>query len=646
MCGIAGIIAPTGLAPAALERMSTALEHRGPDAAAYLLHQAGVPLAVSASADALAPRARAATVGLAHRRLSIIDLNDRSDQPMIDATGRYALTYNGEIYNYIEIRKELERVGHRFRTVGDTEVVLMAYREWGPACVHRFVGMWAFALLDLDRSCLFLSRDRFGIKPLFYSVAQGGLRFASEIKALLATGDLSLDPNEDAVREFLLIGRADTSEESFFRGIFHLPPAHNAVVPLGAPSRVNPRRYWTCPPPGREAIPVDAAEEFASLLDDSVRLHARADVAVGTCLSGGLDSSAIVCVAERLREGGATPSFAHHGFGYVPRDPAYSERSYMDEVTKRTKIRMTFVQASSQRAYELISQIARQQDEPFGTASIVAQWLVFEAAAHAGLKVMLDGQGADEVLGGYHAYLPMVARTHLRNWRLLRYARFAAEHRRMYGARPLPPRDALASAVPALRRLGDVRSRTLTPAASMLSPSFRGRWHLADTASLRPRSINEILERATTVHLPALLRFEDRNSMAHSIEARVPFLDHRLVEFAFRLPGEEKITGAVTKHILRESLAGVLPDAIRARTDKIGFRADPDITWTLARRHRDALLTSATQYEDRWLEREALARLLTSPDRSPDTEAALWRVISLKLWLARNWSESGTSLAK
>jgi asparagine synthase (glutamine-hydrolysing) len=317
----------------------------------------------------------------------------------------------------------------------------------------------------------------------------------------------------------------------------------------------------------------------------------------------------------------------------------------MEEVVAQTDLRMTYVEGRPERILDVIPAVARQQDEPFGTASIVAQWFVFEAAAQAGLKVMLDGQGADEVLGGYHAYLPLVARAYLRSWRLIHFARFAAEHHRVFGTQPLTARDTAATAVPGLRRLADTRARTLTPAAAVLSPAFRGRWHLADAASLEPRSINEILARATGVQLPALLRFEDRNSMAHSVEARVPFLDHRIVEFAFGLPGEDKIHGAVTKHVLREGLAGVLPEAIRTRTDKVGFRADPAITWKFAQRHRDTLLRSQTEFDERWFDRSAVARLLSSADRSPASEFALWRLISVKLWLGANWAEQARARA-
>ena len=278
-----------------------------------------------------------------------------------------------------------------------------------------------------------------------------------------------------------------------------------------------------------------------------------------------------------LRERGEIQSFAHHGFGYVPEDEAHSERRYMEEVVAQTDLRMTYVDGGPRRILDVIPAIARQQDEPFGTASIVAQWFVFEAAARAGLKVMLDGQGADEVLGGYHAYLPMVARTYLSELE-------AHSLRALCG---LAPSDVRRPTAHSPRRGGHGLPRPAPPrglrgrgSSPLPQPSCHPRsgagWHLADAESLEARSINDILARATGVQLPALLRFEDRNSMAHSIEARVPFLDHRMVEFAFRLPGEDKIHGAVTKHVLREGLAGVLPEAIRTRSDKVGFRADPD----------------------------------------------------------------------
>jgi asparagine synthase (glutamine-hydrolysing) len=617
--------------------MSEALEHRGPDGSAYLLHRSGI--AVGGSLDAPELQAEAgATVGLAHRRLSIIDLSHASDQPMVDESGRFALVYNGELYNYVELREELRRLGQVFRTTGDSEVVLLAYKQWGERCVGRFVGMWAFGILDLEKRQLFLSRDRFGIKPLFYSVGPGAFRFASEVKGLLAGGEVHPEPNEAAVRTFLLLGRADASEESFFSGIRHVLPAHNAVVPLDTPEQVRTTRYWTYPRQEYTGSPADAAGEFARLLADSIELHARADVAVGSCLSGGLDSSAIVCVAAELREKGKIPAYAHAGFGYVPRDPNLSERGYMDAAAERADLRMTYVESAPERITEVIPVIARQQDEPFGTASIVVQWLVFEAAHEAGLKVMLDGQGADEVLGGYHSYLTMSARIMLRQWRFMRYARFAAQHEEMHARRPLARRDAVATAVPGLRRLAGGRFGAPPAAVGVMSPELQGHWQDVDDGAAAPRSLNEILMRAGSVQLPALLRFEDRNSMAHSIEARVPFLDHRLVEFAFRLPADYKIHGAETKHILRRALEGSLPDKVRARRDKVGFRPDPGITWKFAELHRDSLLRAETPYEERWFNRAGLERLMSGRDRSEATEFALWRAISTKLWLRSHWS--------
>jgi asparagine synthase (glutamine-hydrolysing) len=299
---------------------------------------------------------------------------------------------------------------------------------------------------------------------------------------------------------------------------------------------------------------------------------------------------------------------------------------------------MTYVEAAPERITDVIPVIARQQDEPFGTASIVVQWLVFEAARKAGLKVMLDGQGADEVLGGYHSYLSMNARIMLRHWRFMRYARFAAEHEELHERRPLARRDVVATAVPGLRKLAGGRFSSRPAAVGVMSAALQSHWQDVDDGDAVPRSVYEILARAGSVQLPALLRFEDRNSMAHSIEARVPFLDHRLVEFAFRLPADYKIRGAETKHILRRALKGSLPEEIRTRRDKVGFRPDPGITWKFAELHRESLLAAETPYEERWFDREGLARLMSGSDRSEASEFALWRAISTKLWLRTHWS--------
>jgi len=639
MCGIAGEVSTAGVDVDALEAMGAAIRHRGPDGLGYLLHDPRNGIRVARSSEAVAADARGARVGFVQRRLSILDLSDAGNQPMVNESGDLALVYNGEIYNYVELRRELEAGGRRFRSSGDTEVVLAAYERWGRDFVERLVGMWALALLDVRRGVLLLSRDRFGIKPLYYSATAGRFRFASEPKALIAAPGGEARPDEATVRRYLLTGATDQGERTFFAGISSVPAAHNLEVPLASAAPGSATRYWHLPEEEYGGSRKSAAREFAELLRDSVRVHTRSDVPVGTCLSGGLDSSAIVCLAAGLMEAGSVPSYAHRGFGYVPDDPAVSEREYMEEVVRRTGIEMTYVEVNRERFADVLPEIVVQQDEPFGSTSIAAQWFVFEAARRAGVKVMLDGQGADEVLGGYHSYFPQIGIAQLRAGRSLAYARLALAHRRRFGSWPLPPQVALHTAAPRLGpRVWPTRpagpSPTLPPAAEILSAQMRERCTAADFSSPQHATVHDILAANTTsLGLPALLRFEDRNSMAHSIEARVPFLDHRLVEFAFRLPAEMKVHGATTKQVLRDALEGVLPERIRTRRDKIGFRADPSSTWTLAARHREALVANRTGPEVGWFDEPAVDRLLSGAETGIGAEFMAWRVINLKIWL-------------
>jgi asparagine synthase (glutamine-hydrolysing) len=630
-----------------LARMGDSLEHRGPDGEGYLPGTLGAdPLRRHSREQITAWDGKPPPVGFAHRRLTIIDLSERSDQPMVDSSGDYAIAYNGEVYNYLELREELAGLGHSFQSDGDTEVVLEAYKEWGPDCVQRFVGMWAFAIVDRPQRTVLLSRDRFGIKPLYYVRVGDGLYFASEIKALLQVPGLATEPNQEILGRYLLTGAVDFSEQTFFRGITSLPPAHNLELSLDRAPDPRPARYWCYPPQNGKIASAEAAERLRGLLEDSVRVHARSDVPVGTCLSGGLDSSSIVCVAESLRAAGQIPQYTHSAFGYLPHDEAFSERRHMESVVDSTGARMFFVDTPVDRFVEKLLSIVRQQDEPFGSTSIAAQWFVFEAARREGMKVMLDGQGADEVLGGYHSFFPTLGSQLLRHWRLLAYARFDREHRALLSRPPLPASGVASSLMPPpARRIVRRREVPLPPAAGLMSPQLRGlasRWH----PPRMPGSLQEhLLLNTASVGLPSLLRVEDRNSMAHSIEARVPLLDHRLVEFAFRLPDELKIRGVETKHVLREAMRGVLPEEVRARRDKIGFRAEPTATWRLAERHRESLLANRTSYEERWLDSVALAAILDGSDRSEESEFMAWRAINAKLWLRLYWGDAGDPLA-
>jgi asparagine synthase (glutamine-hydrolysing) len=640
------VAAPGGIRSSELATMTRRVAHRGPDGEGFVLYSPahGVTGPVSEPGDATS--GEKPTAGLGHRRLSIIDLSEASSQPFVDPWRRLALSYNGELYNYIELREQLTRAGHHFESAGDTEVVLRAYEEWGPDCADRFVGMWAFAILDAERKSLFLSRDRFGIKPLFWSLHEGTFRFASEIKALWALPELRGDPDEAVVARHLATGLIDWGESTFFAGIRQLAPAHPLVVRLDrAAEDLRPRRYWSLPVDELEVGDAEAVAAVHDLLYESVALHGRSDVPVGTCLSGGLDSSAVVEVAARLRGRGDLPAFNHIGIGYVAPQAEISERRYMEIVAADAGIEMSYVAPDRGDFVRRLPELVTQQDEPFGSASIAAQSFVFERAAAAGLKVMLDGQGADETLGGYHTYYVPAAKELLAQRRLRAYAGFARDYRSTFGVLPLTPKESVAAVAPwSVRLAASLSRRPAAPvgdAAPLMSAElhrvYEGLPTVADGAS--GDGLNGVLRAETTMlNLPGLLRYEDRNSMAYSIEARVPFLDHRLVEYVVRLPPRFKIRGATTKYVLRAAVAREVPAAILNRRDKIGFRADREATWALAQLRRDTLLQPENDFEQRWFDDRKVAAALAAPPRTAQDEFVLWRLINMKLWLRAHWS--------
>jgi asparagine synthase (glutamine-hydrolysing) len=650
MCGIAGIVAPNGFDHRHLRLLSDALDHRGPDGFGYLLASADGDVAIRHNAHFAPDEQPTAVLGFAHRRLSILDLSDASLQPMADSSSNVAVCYNGEIYNCVELREELRGLGYRFRTTGDTEVLVHAYQAWGPDCVRRFNGMWAFALYDRRTATVLLSRDRFGIKPLHYTIRGGRLYFASEIKALLAIPGLRGKPNVPVVSMFLQTGLTDTTDETFFQGIVRLPAAHNAFVSVRADvPTVRPRRYWDFPAEADAASEREAVDRFRDLFFDAVRSHTLSDVAVGTCLSGGLDSSSIVCVADELRRRADLTNYTHRAYGYVAADPRFSERRHMDAVVRASGVEMNYIECTDDAFLETVPQVLAAQDEPFGSASIAVQYLVFQRARTTGVTVMLDGQGADEILGGYHHFLTTLAWQYLTTRQVRRFLRLRRQYSTEVGA-PFPIADSTAAAMlaperlrPTLRRMRlALAGRRSAPASlgqqapehTVLTPALREAFQVGG-AYWDPRGgLNEILRTYVRSHgLPALLRYEDRNSMAHSIEARVPFLDYRLVELLFSLPGDLKINGARTKYVLREAMTGVLPESVRTRKDKLGFKATPSLTFNLLRRGGAAVTSPANDWEDEWFDAAALRRAVARPDESDALEFFLWRVYNVKQWL-------------
>lgn len=612
MCGICGVVALGRPAETeTVRRMGAEIAHRGPD---------GV-------GDYSAPG-----VALHHRRLAIIDLSDGGLQPFASEDGSLQLLHNGEIYNYRELRADLEGRGHRFRSATDTEVILAAYREWGERCVERFNGMWAIALWDEPEQRLFCSRDRFGVKPFYYRWHDGRFVFASELKAFRSDPETQLRANERIVRDYVLRDWFDHTDETFFAGIVKLPAAHSLVVDRNG---LRASRYWRLEPrPAPEGDPVDSVR---ALFLDSVRLRLRSDVPIGTCLSGGIDSSAVVGAVDLLLrtevENARLVGERQKTFTAYFDEAGFDERPFAEAVVARTKVAPHWISFAPEDLVTNLPSIVEAHDEPFRSTSICAQWYVMREAARAGIKVALDGQGGDEVFAGYPAFFAarygdLLARGDVRT-----LATELGEHRRLYGsrraaqmlARPLLPR-ALE------RRLRERRSGS----ASLLHSSLR---RLPETTELDGSPFSDRLRRLqqrilTQRGLPELLHAEDRNSMAHSIEARVPFLDYRLVELLFSLDGGHLIDRSRTKAVLRRALGDLMPPTVTERTDKLGF-VTPEARWLrgpLGSLAADVFASQSFHHRG-WVDAEAArARLERHRRGELDAGFEIWRALNLELW--------------
>ncbi len=602
--------------------MARELVHRGPDDAAQWSEPG---------------------IALAFRRLAILDLSRAGNQPMADEHDRYRIVHNGEVYNYRELRKELEAHGHRFRSQTDTEVILAAYAEWGADCVERFNGMWAFAIWDRVERRLFCSRDRFGIKPFYYRATGSRFSFASELRAFRADGG-PLAANDRIVRDYLEHTLLEHTDETFFAGIVQLPAGHSLTFDERG---LRLWQYWHLepgdPPTG------DPAEAVRELFFDSLRLRLRSDVPVGTCLSGGLDSSAIACSVDLLLQTEAESAKPigerQEVFTVYFEDPAIDERTYAAAVVERIRAQSHLFSFSVEEMIDNLPAIVEAQGEPFRATSIIAQWFVMREAGRAGMKVMLDGQGGDEILAGYHGYFGYLFADLLLQGRLPALRRELTAYRTVHGASYRAVAEALARPfVPPSLALR-ARART-NGSATLLHPRlYEQTAPPLPTVNGFPDRFRRQLHFVLKHKLPELLRYEDRNSMAHSIEARLPFLDYRLVELMFSLEPQQLIEHGRTKAVLRRAFGDLLPPVVTERVDKVGF-ATPQARWLRGSLGEFAKEVFASRefrergFVDPDVATERLRLHQAGPD-GPETPRfgqadpnglELWRALSLELW--------------
>ncbi len=589
MCGILTIVnKKTDNSSGNLIKASSIIKHRGPDDEGFLTWLPGERPKIWAGGDTAAStneywkyetlaEGQPYKVGFGHRRLSILDLSPAGHQPMIYEKAGLTICFNGEVYNYLEIKAELETMGHMFHTTCDTEVILHAWEQWGVKCLDRFNGMFAFAMLDYRKNEMYVVRDRFGVKPLYYFDGANALYFASEIKQIRTSPDFKFELNESIARTFLATGAVDQTDATFFKNVHSLPCGHYIKMDLSKDGNAFEIIQWYKLNPKQWTGNFDeAVAEFRKLLIAAVDLRLRSDVTVGSCLSGGLDSSSIVCIAADLLK--AKGEFAGQETVTATYDEAkYDEWKFAEEVIKKTNAHPHKTYPSFTQLKQEIDAFIWHQDEPTGSTSQFSQWAVFKATNEAGLKVMIDGQGADEQLAGYGGNdIPFYSGL-IKNGQIGAIMEEASAFKKQNGDLPkgfliaaiqLSMGKMLTTLMPAKLKV------TRVPQVDYIVGGEKAKIYDEHAKSLHENLLRQLYSEP----LPALLRYEDHNSMAWSVESRTPFLDYRFVEFTMGLPARFVYKNGIRKHILREAMTGIIPDAIANRRDKMGF-VTPEETW-------------------------------------------------------------------
>jgi asparagine synthase (glutamine-hydrolysing) len=601
MCGIAGF---TGVDRELLGRMLDSMVHRGPDGFGVEINE---------------------HISMGMRRLAIVDI-DTGNQPLYNADHTLALIFNGEIYNAPELRVELDRAGHAFSTDhSDTEVILRGYEEWGQDVVTHLTGMFAFALWDAGRNELFLARDRLGIKPLYYAQSGGRVIFASEIKAIFQDPAIPRREDLSTLQRFLLFRVHDATEETFFAGVKRLLPAHTMTIGPDGISRI--ARYWN-PEVNLEFTGdrknADYAAEFAALFDRVVARHLISDAPVGVPLSGGLDSSGVVCTMAELMKQGADLHTGGmlHTFSALYPGQTIDESDYIHEVERRTGSVPHYTYPEVDEFWSEIMEWVWFQEEPTIASAPYAYYRVYRLARDH-VKVMLSGNGGDELLAGYIPYFRAYLSSARDQGHWFAGARELVKgfdlYRGYFG-------ELLRSRLPRQGGLLSMRPLLADPDGELSAVTF------APDRNLNGRLAKDVLSYST----PNLLRYEDKNSMAFSIEARVPFLDHELVEFIFSLPIDQKIDRGWNRAVYRRAMRGRIPEKNRRRRSKIGF-TNPEVTWIRSR---------AMQMRETFDSPACRGRGIYDNDRlvkafdawlagAPGDPLIFWRTLVTELWMRR-----------
>lgn len=642
MCGFAGILSLDNKSIDAelLIKMADVVRHRGPDGEGAVLINSNfsnrglnpVEFRTQHELRAINQDLSDYNIGLAHRRLRIIDLSEKGHQPMSDENKFLWIVHNGEIFNFIEIRKELISKGYKFKSNTDTEVILYSYKEWGIDCLNKFNGMWAFAIWDSTKRVLFCSRDRFGIKPFYYYSDNSVFIFASEIKQILEYKKYQRKPNEKLIYDFLVIGLEDHTTETFFERIYQLKGGEFAILDYQTNKFRKEKFYDLNNHQGKKREKSDYYEEFKNLFFDSVDIRLRSDVPVGSCLSGGLDSSSVVCTVSEIFKNRRN-SHRLETFTACWKNEKIDERKYAEEIVSFTDAKGNYIFPSSEELKKDLSKLIWHQEEPFNSLSIFAQWSVMKKAHERGIPVLLDGQGGDEVFLGYERYYAWFLMSLFKRFKFKRFIKEIMESSEN-------SKLSLAEMFKYYIYFNFNRIRKFhlnNNAKKYMNINFIKNFDTLEqirsfekVKNIFDLQKNEIQE----IQLSHLLKYADRNAMAFAIESRLPFLDYRLVEFALSVPPEYKIRNGWTKNIIREGMKEIIPEQIRKRRNKIGFEVP-----------QEKLLKSLLPGIKAVFKEEAMAgsyiksNWLLNKIKNNDTRGNIfWKALCTELWLREFFS--------
>jgi asparagine synthase (glutamine-hydrolysing) len=597
MCGISGVVSKTNIDIDSFKIMNQIIKHRGPDDEGFVLFSHDdykVLGSIYSAKESFESEGKylpkqfienldyEAQVAFGHRRLSILDLSPKGHQPMCSKEERYWITFNGEVYNYIEIRDELITLGYTFNSDSDTEVILSAYDAWGVECQHRFNGMWAFAIYDRKEKLIFLSRDRFGIKPLYYWISPDkSLYFGSEIKQFTVLPDWNAKLNRERAFDYLYYALTDHTDETLFEHVYSLPSGcyfeQKVEEIFTLKGKIDFVRWYTPVDNCSELSFDEARDGFLEKFKNVIKLHLRADVPIGSALSGGLDSSSIVSYINiLLKEQGK--SELQKTFSSCSHDERFNERKWMEEVIRETSVDGNYIYPKGEDIFSLIDKLIWHMDEPYQSQSVFLGYHVFKEASNKGVTVLLNGQGADEYLSGYSNYRIFRQKKMLKSFKIKQLKEELGSYCSIINVSKYVFQDFLPLGFRSYLSFLSKKNKRLDKVVKF-KKLIKRKKHPYDTMKYKNDSLVSISRHQLLKEpLQKYLRWEDRNSMAHSVEARVPFLDHRLVEFVHSLPVEYLDNKDMSKRILVEAMDGILPEKVRNRKDKQGF-ITPEEMW-------------------------------------------------------------------